>query len=266
MILLASLAACSSASAPRLDNGGDVDPPPHATDAAIAEALDARAREADASFDVPIDAPTAPRRDAHSHTIAIDGSDDFSGSEIFATTTAAFSARVTWDATHVFVGYAGPDLDPAAANTRTKWVFAYVDLDPGGSTGATASHVYNTQRAVFPAGFGAELYARWKCDGTFTSIEQLQKDGRYATIATPEAAQAGTFVELAIPRALLGTAQSIGIVTWMINEKPGVEGSFAGLYAGNFTDGYSDALPLSKYLLVDFTSDRVPIDPANQAP
>ena len=65
---------------------------------------------------------------------------------------------------------------------------------------------------------------------------------------------------------LLGGGDTIGIVTWMINEKPNFEGSFAGLFADNFADGYNAQLPLTKYLRIDFTSARVPNDPANVGP
>lgn len=242
--LLLAVAACGTAkSSPSLDGSVSEDgPPPGGDDGAV-----------DGSA-------------AYAHTIAIDGGDDFVAVETFATTSAGYTARITWDAQNVYVGYSGPDLNPAALDTASKWMFAYVDFDPGAATGGTASQTYNTQRATFPTGFGAELYARWKCDATFSSIEQRQPDDTYITVATPPAAQSGDFVELAIPRLLLGSNATIGIVTWMIDEKPNFEGSFAGLYADNFADGYNAQLPLAKYLRVDFASARVPTDPANQAP
>ena len=52
----------------------------------------------------------------------------------------------------------------------------------------------------------------------------------------------------------------------MINEKALAEGSYAGIYKGNFTDGYAANLTLTRYLHADFTSPRVPTDPANSAP
>lgn len=242
--LLLSLAACSTANSggPKLDAGPD-EP-------------DARP-----TADAPVDQVTG-----YTHTITIDGVDDFLAAEQFPTTSAAYGARVTWDDNNVYVGYSGPDLDPAALDTGFKWLFVYFDFDPGAATGATSSLRYNTQAAMFPAGFGAELYARWKCDGSLASIEERRPDGTYTTLATPTADQAGTFVELAIPRVLLGGATTLGVVTWMINEKPDFEGSFAGLYAGNFADGYNAALPVTKYLRIDFTSTAAPNDPANQAP
>jgi hypothetical protein len=200
------------------------------------------------------------------HTIALDGNDDFAAGEQFPTTSGTFTARVTWDEASVYVGYSGPDLDPASAGSATKWLFVYVDFDPGAASGGTTSLRYNTQQAVFPTGFGAELYARWKCDTTLRSIEQRQPDDTYTTVDTLLAGQSGTFVEFAIPRALLGGTPAIGLVTWMINEQDGAEGSFAGLYGDNFTDGYGPALPLTGYVKIDFTSPLMPNDPLNRAP
>jgi hypothetical protein len=218
--------------------------------------------------DAPLGAEMIPGDELapYRHTITIDGGDDFVALEQFPTTSGAYTARVTWDDASVYVGYSGPDLDPAALDTSFKWLFVYVDFDPGAATGATTSLRYNTQQAMFPAGFGAELYARWKADATFTSIEQRQSDDTYTTIDTPVAQQAGTFVEFAIPRALLGGSSEIGLVTWMINEKADVEGSFAGLYGDSFTDGYAPALPLTRYLRINFISPLAPNDPANRAP
>jgi hypothetical protein len=216
-----------------------------------------------------IDAPVLPGDDLAParHTITVDGIDDFFASEQFATTSNGYGARVTWDEANVYLGYGGPDLDPTALDTATKWLFVAIDVDPGGSTGAAQSLAYNTQRAVFPTGFGAEFYARYKCDGTFTTLEQFAGNDTWMTSATaPQLARSGSFVELAIPRSVFNGATAVGITAWMINEKPDFEGTFAGLYAGNFTDGYAPALPLTKYLRADFTSPRAPNDPLNEAP
>jgi len=226
--------------------------------------VDGRDSDGPVAIDASPDAP--PGAQPYAHTIAIDGTDDFAVADRFATTSTAYAARVSWDAQNVYVGYAGPDLDPAALDTSSKWLFAYLDLDPGAGTGSTTSVTYNTQHATFPAGFGAELYARWKCDGTFHSLERYQAPSWTADATVVPAAQAGTYVELAIPRSVLGSATTIGLVTWMINEKQSFEGSFAGLYAGNFTDGYAMALPITTYLKIDFAAARAPNDAANQAP
>lgn len=215
-------------------------------------------------IDAPaIDAPPVPYR----HTIVLDGMDDFAAADTFTTTSSpSFAARVTWDDQNLYVGYSGPDLSPQATDASTKWLFVYLDTDPGAGTGATQSQVYNTQGATFPSGFGAEYYARYKVDGTLTSLEQYG-NGTWTTVTpAPSTAQAGQYVELAIPLAQIGAGAKLGIVTWMINEKQLAEGSYAGLYQGNFTDGYAMNLALTRYLRADFTSSRDPDDPANQAP
>lgn len=251
LVFLVLVAACSHASNPAIDGG-------HADGRADASRPDA----------ARLDAPPAPS-DAllpYRHTVTIDGVDDFAVAEQLATTSAAYGARVTWDADNIYVGYVGPDLDPSALDTASKWLFVYLDVDPGQGTGAAASQAYNTQHAVFPSGFGAEYYARWKCDTTVASIEQ-HAGGAWTTLgATPAVAQAGSFVELAIPRSVLGATTTIGLVSWMINEKDQFEGSFAGLYATNFVDGYAAALPLTAYLRADLTAALAPSDPANRAP
>ena len=55
-------------------------------------------------------------------------------------------------------------------------------------------------------------------------------------------------------------------MTWMINEKNLAEGSYAGLYTNNFTDGYATNLALTAYLQADFLSSRTPNDAANRKP
>jgi hypothetical protein len=247
LVPIVLVTACSSASKAQLDGGTD-------------------GPRRDAASDAEVGEDAIDGAEAYSHTIAIDGTDDFTASEAFGTTSAAFGARLAWDATNLYLGYAGPDLDPAAPQTATKWLFAYIDVDPGAATGATTSQTYRTQQATFPTGFGAEYYVRWKCDGSLVSIEQHQAGGTWTSVAVPASGRTGTFLELAVPRTTLGAATTVGIVSWMINEADGLEASYAGLYAGNFADGYAMNLPLTKYVKADLTSSRVPNDPANQAP
>ncbi len=83
---------------------------------------------------------------------------------------------------------------------------------------------------------------------------------------TPTDAINGNFLEVALPRSLLGGTSAVGIVTYMINEGSNVESSYAGLYDPNFTDGYAADLQITKYLRADFTSPTEPDDPTNEAP
>ena len=206
-----------------------------------------------------IDAPMLPYR----HAIALDGVDDFATGEQFATTSPSFTARVTWDDQNLYIGYAGPDLSPATSDAATKWLFIYFDTTAGGES---QSRLYNTQRATFPSGFTADYYVRYKVDGTFTTLERNDTGTWSTATPAPATAQADTFLELSIPLTAIGATTGAGIVTWMVNEKSLAEGSYAGLYTNNFTDGYAMNLALTAYLQADFSSTRAPNDPANRKP
>ena len=225
--------------------------------------IDASTTDAGPPDAAPPDAGTEPYR----HTITIDGVNDFAAGDTFTTTSAAYATYVTWDATTLYFGFAGPDVDPAALDTGFKWIFVHLDVDPGAATGEPHSLTYNTQRATFPTGFGSEYYYRWKCDATFATLEQSDGLGTWTTISVSiPAAHAGDFLELAIPLTELGSPAALGIEIWMINEKPLVESTFAGLYSDNFTDGYYPDLALTAYLRADFASPNAPNDPANHRP
>jgi hypothetical protein len=197
------------------------------------------------------------------HTIALDGIDDFATREQFPTTSTYFVARVTWDDANLYVGYGGPDLTPATGDAGTKWLFIYLDTIAGGEL---QSQMYNTQRATFPAGFAADYYVRYKVDGTYSTLERNDAGTWNTATPGPTTAQAGTFLELAIPLTSIAADTRLGLVTWMINEKALVEGSYAGLFADNFVDGYSTNLALTAYLEADFTSLRSPNDTQNRRP
>ncbi len=121
--------------------------------------------------DLAVDAPQPP----YSDTIPLDGSNDFATGEAFPTTTAGYAADIAWDSDNIYIGYTGMDLETDTVDASTKWLFAYFDVDPGNATGALVTQTYNTQHATLPTGFGAELYFRWKCDGTFTTSELVQR-------------------------------------------------------------------------------------------
>ena len=197
------------------------------------------------------------------HVIAVDGVDDFSNAELFATTSASFTARVTWDDANLYIGYAGPDLSTSTGDADKKWLFVYLDTTSGGEA---QSEQYNTQRALFPSGFAADFYARYKVDGTFTTLEHADNGDWTTATPAPTTATSGSFAEIAIPLTSIGANTTLDLVTYMINEKNLAEGTFAGLYEGNFVDGYSTQMQLSAFLHVDFTSGSAPNDPANKRP
>jgi hypothetical protein len=98
-------------------------------------------------------------------------------------------------------------------------------------------------------------------DNTFREVASYS-GGNWTATSIDNWGHASDFVELAIPRSSLSSA--IGVVSWMITEKDLFESSYAGLYAGNFADGYAMELPLTKYLRVDFASPNAPTDAGNE--
>lgn len=210
---------------------------------------------------------TAPPSEAavqpYRHVIAVDGTDDFRNGELFATTSSTFTARLTWDDQYFYVGYEGPDLATTTSDAGQKWLFVYFDTRPGGEA---LSEQYNTQRAMFPSGFAADTYARYKVDGTFATLQQASNGTWTQASPAPTTATNGMFAELAIPLSAIGASTSLDVVTYMINEKALAEGTFAGLYEGNFVDGYATTMQLTAYLHADFTSANAPNDPANKRP
>ena len=201
------------------------------------------------------------------HTISIDGTNDFTAaSEKLATTTSSFDAYVTWDATALYVAYNGSDV---ASGSSTRWLFVYLDTDPGAGTGATSSEQYATQRHSFASGFGAEHYYAWRADGLFPQQKKYGAGAWTSVAGTVTAGRSGTYVEVKIPWASVGSPAKVGVSSFFLNEAAGGEWTYAGLYPSAFTDGYSGAAApklIGSYLKVDLASPAAPNDPANKGP
>lgn len=215
----------------------------------------------------PPAADAAPPADTgpHRHTIAIDGVNDFAAAtETFATTSAGYSAYVTWDDSALYVGYSGADID---SGTATRWLLVFIDVDPGAGTGALVGEPYNTQQPEFPAGFGAEYAYRWRASNDFQDLRAWDGDAWAELPGTlPQTFQTGTYVETALARVDLGSPTELGVIALMINEQSLSEWSYAGLYADSFSDGYHAAIPITAYLRADLASTLPPNDTANRVP
>ncbi|MBI2392913.1 MAG: hypothetical protein HYV09_25230 [Deltaproteobacteria bacterium] len=203
------------------------------------------------------------------HTITIDGTNDFTAaSEKFTTTTSSFEAYVTWDASALYVGYVGSDV---ASSSATKWLFVYLDANPGTGVGATSSEQYAGQKVTFPSGFGADAYYAWRTDGLYPQAKKYAS-GVWSDVTAPGVTvnRSGSYVELRIPFAMLGvTVANVGVVSYFINEASSGQWTFAGLYSGSFTDGESLATApkaVGSYLRVDLSSPAAPNATANKAP
>lgn len=199
-----------------------------------------------------------------SHTIAINGIDAFNaGSEQFDTTSTSdgYFAYVTWDQNALYLGYLGSDVGSGSSD---RYLFAFIDTNPGAGTGAASSEVFNTQQVDFPAGFGGEFYWKWRADNAGEYFLGYSDSTSVWSVVTPlptTTEQDGGFVETAIPRASFGNPARIGLITYMMNDTNNEEWTYAGLYMDNFTDGYSPATSpkvLTRYLTIDFSSPNAP--------
>jgi hypothetical protein len=209
-----------------------------------------------------------------SHTINIDGTNDFDAAgETFATTSAAYSAYVTWDATNLYIGYQGDDVAAADAH---KWILVYFDVNPGAGSGtptrAAKGIDYNNlgasadQQPTFPTGYGAGFHLRWNTNDSIFDTQQYSAS-TWSAVATPgtSKSRSGKYIEFAIPLATLGNPTAVGVITMMLNENTGSEWTYAGIYGGNFTDG-KNPNPFTSYLKADFTSSKAPTDASNKKP
>ena len=218
---------------------------------------DAAAGEPDAAG--AADAATGPYR----HTITVDGESSFTAAETFATTTASFTAYLTWDDDNLYVGYQGSDV---TAGDAARWLLVYIDSDPGGPAGTGEGERYNTETPRFPSGFAADYYVRWQSSGAVEDLKAWDGQAWQTTDTQVAAATGGPMLEVALPRAALGDPATLGVTLLWLNEADQVEAAYGGLYPDSFIDGYHATVPVGRYLAVDFASPAAPNAPANRRP
>ena len=218
------------------------------------------ARDADADVvDATLDAP-APYR----HTIVIDGTNDFdAANEAISTTTSTYQANVAWDATALYVGYTGNDLQSGATQGENV-LLVYLDVDPGSGSGSSVGEAFSAQTPAFPVSFGADVQVTWN-PATETLSEKRFASGSWnaADASGVELSRSGNYVEMKIP---LEGAARVGLVTLMMYTHPGAEWSYAGLYSGSFGDGRYGTVPIGQYLIADLASAETPNSPSAHKP
>jgi len=195
------------------------------------------------------------------HTITIDGVNDFTtASEQIATTSANYDDYVTWDATSLYLGFDGSDIAAGATGGQT-FLFAYIDKDPGAGTGAIAGQEYGTQTPKFPNGFGADYELAWN-PGTGSLTLSIYQMAQWVPLSTTSVnlMRGGSFVEMSIPMSTVGVTPGgkLGLVTMMMYTHAAAEWSYAGTWAGSFTDGYYGMVPISFYFRGDLSSSSAP--------
>lgn len=194
----------------------------------------------------------------YSKTITIDGTNDFSASETFATSSGGYTAYLTWDENYVYLGMQGADVN---SGSSTKWVLAYFN----GSGGSTSGLTYNTQQPNMPTGFSAKYHLRWKADDSYTNAQSFGTGWTDAGWSfTGSVFRSGNFVEFRIARSDIGNPTTLGIIVNMINEQPMSEGSYAVAPSSSFTDGYDPNY--TKYFSCGINTSNVPTTACSVVP
>jgi hypothetical protein len=195
----------------------------------------------------------------------IDGVNDFAAGDKLATTSSGsgYYAYVSWDTDKVYFGMTGADV---GSGSSSKWVLIYVDGNPG-NAGTTTGISYDcsgtctAQQPTLP--FSAGYHLRWKADGSYTNLQKWSGSAWANVGPISTVAKSGTFMEMSITRAALGSPTRLKVSMNMLIEQSGAEWTYAGVPSTSFTDG-KDATPFNKYF--DFDLSDVTTAPNTYAP
>jgi len=179
------------------------------------------------------------------HTIIIDGNNDFVADETFSTSTAGYTAYVTWDANNIYLGYSGFDIGSGQSNN--KWIIFYFDtdahLDPTFGNGTLNAIGFMTQNWFLP--FRADYMIQIRTTGGFETLKRFT--GTAWVDVTPHNMQifdnnASNFIEIRIPRASLNNPQKIYMLGYFVNETIGFEWTYASFPDNSLRggDGYKN--------------------------
>lgn len=185
----------------------------------------------------------------YSHTITIDGENDFLPTEEFETTSTGYAGFISWDATYLYVGMDGASVGSGASK---YWFLVYIQGDGGTTDGL----LYNSQQPTLP--FPAKYHIRWKADNSYTNAQVYDTvywfDGGWDF--SGDVFQTDNFIEMRIPFADIGNPSSPAVHLSMINEHVTEEWTFAGVPNSSFMDGYN--VNYSKYMQFNLSSGVAP--------
>ena len=167
----------------------------------------------------------------YNHTITIDGTNDFiTSDEQLTTTTTGYLAYVSWDNDYLYIGMDGTDIGVADGFSS---VLVY--LDDGASTTHSTGRAYNTQEPALP--FAASYHIRVNTSGptptAYTTDGSSWSDASWDF--TDDVELSGTFMELRVPLADIGSPDTLKLHVCMLNTSS--VWTYAGVPDGSFTDG-----------------------------
>ncbi len=192
----------------------------------------------------------------------VDGVNDFTPGETLETSSANYTAYVAWDAQNVYFGMSGADIGATASSQ--KWVLVFVDGQPG-NAGTDTGPTYDCLGSCKPFArqsklpFSAGFHFQYKTDGSYTRL--LEWDGNTWASAgfDPDVKRTGDFMELSLPRSVLGNPTTLKTHVHMIVEKPGDEWTYAASPKMSWTDGrFNPPQTMTKYFAFDLTSAKAP--------
>ncbi|HVO29971.1 MAG TPA: hypothetical protein VMV18_04520, partial [bacterium] len=187
------------------------------------------------------------------HTIAIDGTDDFSAAdEKFNTTSANYFGYVTWDASNLYIAVQGADVSSGNAN---KFFVAYF----GGTGGTTNGVTFATQTPTLP--FNAKWEVQWGANNVNSTFANVWTGAAWVNTAWNFTGHvfANTttgYVEMSIPLSRIGSPAHVPVVMCMLNQTGGVEATYSGVPHDAFTDGFDPNF--AHYFDFDFTAATPP--------
>lgn len=238
------------------DGGGTTTKPPTGSDAGPTTTGDGGTTEDDAG-----DASTGPTPHV------VDGTNDFAPGETFETSSAAtatstaYTAYVSWDATKVYFGMTGADI---GATSSQKWLLIYMDGNPGNagsSLGASfdCSGGCTSVAQQAKLGFSAGFLFLYKTSGDYTRLLKWNGTKFDSSGFDPDVKKSGNFLELSIPRTVLGSPTTLKTNILMSVESPTDAWTYAVVPKSAWTDGrFAPPQTLTKYFAFDLDSTKAP--------
>lgn len=188
------------------------------------------------------------------HCIAIDGNNDFvTADERFASTSSGYFGYYAWDESYFYVGAEGADI---ASADPARWVVVYLGGSPGTTTGATYGLGSVEIQPLLP--FDARYQIQWRTDNGATLASEWS--GTHWSFLgwdfSGDVYQNGTYLELRIPLADIGSPATLAVHLSMVNEANGGEWTWSGVPATSFADGVDP--DYSSYYSFDLSGADVP--------
>lgn len=168
------------------------------------------------------------------HTIVLDGVNDFTADETFASSTMGHTGYVAWDDAYLYLGMSNAEL---GGSSNQVWMVGYL----GGPMGSTTGVQYNTQQPLLP--FEARFHVRWRASDDFGGALEWtgaawSNPGFGPTAGSDDVAFGGSFVEMRVAWSDLQSPTVLPLHLGMLREQAFNEASWSAVPAGSYVDGY----------------------------